>query len=394
MDVGFQNAVKRPRKVAPKQKYKDYLESKFSSIHKTPKWAIDKKPSAVDSDDEDELFQTAGDYVTGAKSLPKNQLAVKSCMHLNFDKKAHGVINCVQFHRTSALALVSTSNGAVDLFQVDGDNNAKIHSLKFEDFDIDRVRFAVNEDHLIVGSKVKSGYFYSYDMTSGKTLTHSFAKGKEKLRLERFSLSPDGQYIACNGPRGTVHVLDAETKELLFNLQMSDDVVTTAFSSDSEHLFAHGNGGRVFVWSLSTRKCVNKFVDDGCITGTAVAVSPDGRLVATGSDVGVVNVYNAGDVLKTGHPKPVKALMNLTTEVTSLKFNATSELLAMSSSYKDNAIRCVHVPSLSVFSNFPHAGQMFSRVTELDVSPGSGYLAFGNNKGVANLQRLCYFKDY
>lgn len=48
----------------------------------------------------------------------------------------------------------------------------------------------------------------------------------------------------------------------------------------------------------------------------------------------------------------------------------------------------VHFPSMTVFKNFPGSTQsVLARPQCLDFSPGSGYLAVGNNKGTALLYR-------
>lgn len=79
-----------PRGVAPQQKYKDYLESKFNTLHETPKWAIQREPSAAtDSDadsDDDELFTRAGDYTTQGKGLATELLHIKRCANLNVEQ--------------------------------------------------------------------------------------------------------------------------------------------------------------------------------------------------------------------------------------------------------------------------------------------------------------------
>ena len=40
--------------------------------------------------------------------------------------------------------------------------------------------------------------------------------------------------------------------------------------------------GEVYVWDLNTRDCIHRFVDDGCIDGTAITVSKNGQYLATG----------------------------------------------------------------------------------------------------------------
>ena len=85
--------------------------------------------------------------------------------------------------------------------------------------------------------------------------------------------------------------------------------------------------GKVYVWDMSARECVNVFVDEGCINGTTIAVSPDSQYVACGSSSGVVNLYSAPTCLQAGstcsHPKPLKAIMNLTTRIDALSINPT-----------------------------------------------------------------------
>lgn len=53
---------------------------------------------------------------------------------------------------------------------------------------------------------------------------------------------------------------------------------------------------------------------------------------------------------------PVKSVMNLTTAITDIKFNPSSQLLGVCSKWKKNAVKMVHVPTQSVYQNFPAGG--------------------------------------
>ncbi|CAI8037093.1 U3 small nucleolar RNA-associated protein 18 homolog [Geodia barretti] len=86
-------------------------------------------------------------------------------------------------------------------------------------------------------------------------------------------------------------------------------------------------------------------------------------------------------------PKPLRAVMNLTTAVDHLQFNSTSEILAVASSAKKDAVKMVHLSSLTVFSNWPHVHSRLGRPTSLHLSPLSRYLALGNERGKALLFR-------
>ena len=65
--------------------------------------------------------------------------------------------------------------------------------------------------------------------------------------------------------------------------------------------------GEVYIWDMQSRRCVNKFVDDGCILGTALAVSSSQQFLACGSSSGVVNVYSTDKLENTQLPKPDKS---------------------------------------------------------------------------------------
>ena len=78
------------------------------------------------------------------------------------------------------------------------------------------------------------------------------------------------------------------------------------------------------------RKCISRVQDTGAFSTTQLALSPSGSLLATGSKMGSVNLFNV-DKAQTLAEAPFKTLMNLTTAITDLSFNHTSELLAFSS---------------------------------------------------------------
>jgi U3 small nucleolar RNA-associated protein 18 len=105
--------------------------------------------------------------------------------------------------------------------------------------------------------------------------------------------------------------------------------------------------------------------------------------------------------------------MNLTTAVDTLVFSQDSQLLAMSSRMKKDAMRLVHLPSCSVFSNWPtsrceqqrplmHASAKplwstrrspLHYVHSLGFSPNTGFLVIGNARGRALLYRLHHFEQ-
>ena len=122
------------------------------------------------------------------------------------------------------------------------------------------------------------------------------------------------------------------------------------------------------------QRCLHRYVDEGCLNGTALACAPGGAYFASGSSSGVVNVYDwrqaaaagaaaaapaAGGAALPEAPlaaRPLKAVLNLTTSISCLAFNPDAQVLAQASHAHRDALRLVHLPSLTVFSNWPTAG--------------------------------------
>ena len=105
----------------------------------------------------------------------------------------------------------------------------------------------------------------------------------------------------------------------------------------------------MYVWDLRSHDCIHRFVDEGCVQGTALGISPNGQFVAAGSSSGVVNVYDQS-CMTQAKPRPLKAVMNLTTSASEVQFNHTSELLAISSKEKKSAVKLVR-DRIGVYGN-------------------------------------------
>jgi U3 small nucleolar RNA-associated protein 18 len=67
------------------------------------------------------------------------------------------------------------------------------------------------------------------------------------------------------------------------------------------------------------------------------------------------------------------------------------QILAMASVKKRDALRLVHVPSFTVFSNWPTSRSPLHYVSALAFSPGGGLLAIGNARGRVVLYRLHHY---
>lgn len=196
---------------------------------------------------------------------------------------------------------------------------------------------------------------------------------------------------------GHAHLFSQKTKKLLFSLKMNGSCNSVCFSSDDRYLFSAGDEAEIYQWDLRTRRCVAKVPDDGGFHTTDIEISPDSKFLATASKMGSVNIYNlendAGARVLPDNLKPAKTVMNLTTSITDMKFNPTSQLLAFCSKWKKNALRMVHLPSYTTYQNFPGAAVgVLKYPMTLEFSQSTGeYLAMGNDEGKVHLWHMPFF---
>ena len=98
--------------------------------------------------------------------------------------------------------------------------------------------------------------------------------------------------------------------------------------------------------------------------------------------------------MRKTHPDPVKSIMSLTTGVNNIAFHPSSEIMAITSKGKRDALKLVHVPTQRTFSCWPTERTPLGYVQCLSFSPGGGYISVGNDKGKALLYKLKQYDDY
>lgn len=143
--------------------------------------------------------------------------------------------------------------------------------------------------------------------------------------------------------------------------------------------------------------CVTQQAADMVLVEPAGVVSvykrPAGLLSPLTDDLDSNSIPSSGFGALPTMPTPLKALMNLTTTIDTLSFNHDSQLLLMGSRMKKEALRLVHLPSLSVFSNWPTSRSPLHYVHSAAFSPHSGFLSVGNAKGRVLLYRLHHYPE-
>lgn len=416
VDIVKVNRLRKLRKEAGERvisgaDYVARLRTQHAKLNPGTEWAnIDRKSSRVgDSDDEsddesgvtvargyedmegDDILRSNDELVVkgGDKLLP-GLLEYSRLMNANSEEPSNGPINSVQFHRNGQLLLTAGLDRRLRFFQVDGKRNAKIQSIFIEDCPIHKASFLPDGSEVIISGRRK--FFYCFDLVKAAVSKIGPLTGREEKSLEVFEVSPDSSTIAFIGNEGYILLMSSRTKELIGTLKMNGSARSLAFADGGRQLLSSGGDGQIYHWDLRTRRCIHKAVDEGCITGSALCVSPDSTLFAAGSSSGIVNVYKREEFLG-GKRKPLKTIENLTTTVDFMKFNHDAQILAISSRMKKNGLKLIHIPSFNVFSNCPPARFSLQYPRALDFSPHGGFMAIGNAGGKVLLYKLHHYRN-
>ncbi|KAJ7523130.1 hypothetical protein O6H91_18G038900 [Diphasiastrum complanatum] len=346
-------------------------------------------PQSVQDSEGYSILRRNEDLVLKSTSrLPQGFIEITKMRDANFDEPSNAVVQSVQFHRNAQLLMTAGFDKKLRFFQIDGKRNPKIQSIYVEDFPIHKASFVPDGSKVVASGR--RNFYITYDMEHGKVDRMSPLIGRDEKSLESFEVCSDSRIIAFMGNEGYILLASLSTKQLVGTLKMNGSVRAMSFVNDGKELLSIGGDGEIYSWDLRMRRCIHKGKDEGCINATALTASSDGRLMSTGSDTGVVNIYNREEFLR-GVSKPAKTLMNLTTTVDIIKFNVDTQLMAICSRMKKNNLRLVHLPSYTVFHNWPTVKTPLQYVHSFDFSPGGGYLAAGNAAGKVLLYRLNYY---
>ncbi|KAI0960982.1 hypothetical protein AcV7_000207 [Taiwanofungus camphoratus] len=403
--------------------YERRLRRQFEKINPTPDWAANarkklrptkakrRRPSSSSVSDEDEtealpglLSDTASILTKGkAKVLPQGIIAIERLRDANLSARSEGNINAVQFHPSSRvpILLTASSDRRLRLFNVDGHTNPHLQTVHLPSLPLSTALFHPGgASVLLTGPRP---FYYVYDLQSGTaqrsprglwgTTFANTNSGAQDASMEICAFDSSGSVLAVAGRCGHVHLVDwrAGQGQVIGDVKMNTRVKSLWWSGST--LMSLGEDAEVYVWDVGARRCVKRWKDDGGFGSRIVSGDRAGRYLAIGSRTGLVNLYGADGASSFGteRPKPLKTIGNLTTTISSMRFNHDSQLLAIASNTKKDQMRMIHLPSLTAFSNWPTSGTPLGHVSSIDFSNGSDYVAIGNNKGRVLLYHL---KDF
>jgi len=257
-------------------------------------------------------------------------------------------------------------------------------------------------------------YFHVWNVATGRVekVSRVYGHRDEQRSMERFKPSPDGTHVAFLGSTrkggGVINILSMTTLQWVAQarIEARGGIAEFEWWRDSTGLCVAGKNGAVTEWSLSQRKAVAQWQDEGGFGTTVLAlggragnaaIGGDGW-VALGSSGGIVNVYsrrswssasskttedvadNCGIPL---NPKPIRTFDQLTTPISHLCFSPDGQLLVMASRWKKDALKLVHLQTCSMYRNWPTGNTPFGRISAVCWGEVESVLKLvvGNEKG-------------
>ena len=271
-------------------------------------------------------------------------------------------------------------------------------------------------------------YFHTWSLTTGtitkiaRPFTSTPHLRNTQRTTESFHLSPCGRYIGFIGSArkggGYVNVLSTTTTQWLCTCRIDSrgGVADFAWWRDGNGLVVAGKNGECSEYDVRERRVVGRWTDEGAVGTTVVALGGSSRSskggadlggdrwVAVGSSSGIVNVYDRREWASSIHkqqpppgqpaytvpktPSPLRTLTQLTTPTSHLHFSRDGQMLVMASRWKKDALRLIHLPSCTVYRNWPTDKTPLGRVSSVALSPDGAMLAVGNEQGAIRLWEI------
>eukprot|EP00300_Choanocystis_sp_HF-7_P002289 c11762_g1_i1.p1 GENE.c11762_g1_i1~~c11762_g1_i1.p1 ORF type:complete len:342 (+),score=57.54 c11762_g1_i1:69-1094(+) len=329
-------------------------------------------------------------YSKESDGLAASVIDLQRLTNANVQAVSKCVVQVCAFHPdpTTNLLMTAGLDKHIRVFRVNGKTNPLVHATYLRELPIFHAAFSPSGN--CVWASGRRSVIYQLDLEQG-AVTRYNPLTEDNFGQTKFAVDANGGMLAFSGRDSSVHFVDTRSHQRAFTVQGRAQIAALDFApTHPMHLVTAGSEGLVHIFDVRTRRCLNICQDEGSLNTTQLTFSSDGNLT-TGSTSGVVNVYKYSSFLESDRPKPTKAIMNLTTRISSIACHPQGELYSFASSEKKGAIRLLHVPTFTVFRNWPLPKNPLRYITSTAFSPRGAYMCLGDDKGQVLLYRLKHY---
>ncbi|KAF2859479.1 WD40 repeat-like protein [Piedraia hortae CBS 480.64] len=412
------------------KEYMKRLRKQYEALHPPPKWAQDamnqpRKRRRLTNDNEAE----DDDVVSGADPLSVLLQNSESLVRTSGPgtrrrlqsgavnvQRAAGVpgvqpsaITSLSFHPTLPLLLSSGPSSTLFLHQIassppEPTANPLLTSLHVRNTPLTTTAFHPIDSRIFLSARRR--YFHVWDLHSGRVekITRVYGQQHVQRSMERFKLSPDGLYMALLASSkkggGEINILSASTLQWIGQVRIEGrgGIADFCWWRNSKGLCIAAKNGEMSEWSVESRSVIVRWQDHGAGGTTTTTITLGGRhnlsgfplgtdrwvVVGSGSSTGpgVVNIYDREKWARNHQqntssppipplPEPQKSLNHITAPPSHLHISPDGQLLAMATRWQRDALRLVHLPSCTVYPNWPTSSTPLGRISSLAFCDGA-----------------------
>ena len=421
--------------------YSRRLRQQFERLNPPPEWAqqtegrpVKRRRRSTDASDSSAANDSDSDSDAAAQPLEQFLRDVNQLAGLGGPKKRHlrpevidiqrtreipdkhkAAVESLSFHPEYPVLLSASSASMLYLHHIAPEAqpvaNPQLTSVQVKQVDVRRAEFLYPDgEKIFFGGRRK--YFHQWDVRSGAVQKSTQVLGHrlEHKTMERFRLSPCGRYMGVVASTkkggGIVNVLNCVSLQWIAAARLSshNGIADFAWWSNGDGMTILGRDGQVGEYSMESQSFLGVWIDEGCVGGIVVALGghkgPSGlgedRWVAVGSNTGITNIYDRNELIvpsKEGlvvkeRPTPTRIFEQLITPITVLAFSPDGQILAFGSRLQKDALRLAHLPSCTVYRNWPTAQTPLGRITAVGFGRQSDLLAIGNDAGKIRLWEI------
>jgi WD40 repeat protein len=194
-------------------------------------------------------------------------------------------------------------DGTATLWQLDSRSQPKGKGVAFAETDVAIYSVAFSPDSAMLATGSKDGSVTVWDIERPDRPSEIETLDSGEYAAMGLAFSPDGSTLAAGNQDGSIRAFSVSQRPIEVRGQTlagsdKQEIAAIAFSPDGSMLFSVGRGRTLDIWNVSdwTSPRLVDNVAGHVASINWVAVSDDGRMVATASSDGVLILWDTADV--------------------------------------------------------------------------------------------------